>query len=114
MGVTREFLSASTNGKGIEVTSTATPGTLIHTAHATAIDEIWLWVGSAGAAQTLVIEFGGTTSPGDVFEAAVSATAGTLIAASPGLRLTNNLVVRVYDSTGSGGQYVHGYVNRYT
>lgn len=40
-------LSASTNGKAIPIPTYAgvgNPGTLVHTAHATALDEIWLWV----------------------------------------------------------------------
>ena len=37
-------LSGSTDGKLIDITQEATPGTIIHTAHATALDEIWMWV----------------------------------------------------------------------
>ena len=36
-------LSGGTSGADILVAATATAGTLIHTANATALDEIWLW-----------------------------------------------------------------------
>ena len=40
---TKELLSGCTNGRMIKVVATSTAGTLIHTSHATAVDEIWLW-----------------------------------------------------------------------
>ena len=40
---TKLKLSGSTDGKGIKVTQTATPGDIIHTAHVSALDEIWLY-----------------------------------------------------------------------
>ena len=36
-------LSGSTNGRLIKVVATATAGTLIHTAHATSLDKLFLW-----------------------------------------------------------------------
>ena len=35
-------LSGGTDGKNIKVAATATAGTLLHTAHATALDRVWL------------------------------------------------------------------------
>ena len=53
-------LSGSTNGRGIAVTATATLGTTIHTAHATALDEIWLYAANIDStARILTVEFGG-------------------------------------------------------
>ena len=40
---TKLKLSGSTDGKQIKVSQTATAGTTIHTAHATSLDEVWLW-----------------------------------------------------------------------
>ena len=72
MTIARQLLSGSTNGRGVKVAATATPGTLIHTAHATSLDEVWLWcVNSDSAACKLTVEFGGTTSPDDLIEVSI-------------------------------------------
>lgn len=64
--VSRIPFSASTQGQGIKVSATSTPGTLIHTTgiSATIQDEIRLYLYNAHTADVLVtIEFGGATIP---------------------------------------------------
>lgn len=41
--ITRAVLSGSSDGEMIPVIAVASPGTLIHTAHATSLDAIYLW-----------------------------------------------------------------------
>ena len=108
---TKEFLSGSTNGRQVKVAATATPGTLIHTAHATAKDEIWLWaVNSDTTPRKLTIEFGGTTAPDDLIELTIPAEAGLLMVV-PGLILSNSLVVRAFCAS-ANVVTISGYVNR--
>ena len=106
-------LSGSTNGRQVKVVATATPGTLVHTASATALDEIWLWaVNSDTTARKLTIEWGGVTVPDDLIEVTIPAESGYLLVI-PGTSLTNSLVVRAWAATASV-VLVNGYVNRIT
>lgn len=114
--VVKTLLSGSTDGRGIKVVATATPGTTIHTATAsttTVKDELWLWAmnSSAGAIQ-LNIEFGGVSSPDDKISVAIPAVAG-LVLVVPGLVLQNGAVVRAFAGT-ANVVMVHGFVNRIT
>ncbi len=70
MGASRIKLLGSTDGRGIKVAATASPGTAIHTAisgtGADNFDELYLEAyNSDTTARTLTIEFGGTTAPDD-------------------------------------------------
>ena len=104
-------LSGSTNGKQIKVAATATAGTTIHTASATALDELWLWaVNSDTTARKLTIEFGGVAAPDDLIEVTVPAESGYLMVV-PGLCLTNSLVVKAFAAT-ANVILVNGYCNR--
>jgi hypothetical protein len=106
-------LSGGTDGRNVKVAATSTPGTTIHTAHATANDEIWLWaVNSDTTDRKLTIEFGGTTSPDDLIELTIPAEGG-LILVCPGLLLTNSAVVKAFAAT-ANVVLVNGYVNRIT
>ena len=108
---TKVVLSGSTNGRQVNVTATATPGTLVHTASATALDEIWLWVTNTDTtARKITIEYGGVSSPTDISEVTVPAESGLMLVI-PGLLLTNSLVVRVFAATTGVINFV-GYVNR--
>ena len=106
-------LSGSTDGRGIKVVATATLGTTIHTAHATALDELWLWaVNSDTTDRKLTIEFGGATSPDDLIEVTIPAEAG-LIPVVPGIHLTDSVVVTAFAAT-ANVIMIHGYTNRIT
>ena len=106
-------LSGSTNGRGIKVVATATLGTTIHTAHATALDELWLWaVNSDSTDRKLTIEFGGVTSPDDLIELTIPAESG-LVQVIPGIHLTGSVVVTAFCAT-ANVVMIHGFVNRIT
>jgi hypothetical protein len=72
-------LSGSTDGRGIRIANTATPGTTVHTAAnvATTFDEIWLYAQNVDTTdRKLTIEWGGTTSADDLIEYTVKAENG--------------------------------------
>lgn len=105
-------LSGSTDGKQIKVAATATPGTTIHTAHATSLDEIWLWAvnSSSSSAVKLTIEWGEATAPDGNVEVTIPAESGYMLVI-PGMVLTNSLVVKAIAATASV-ILINGYVNR--
>jgi len=106
-------LSGGTDGRNIKVAATATAGTTIHTAHATALDEIWLWcVNSDSTDRKLTIEFGGVSSPDDLIELTIPAEDG-LVLVVPGLLLSNSAIVRAFAAT-ANVLLINGYVNRIT
>lgn len=108
---TKQKLSGSTDGKGIKITQTATAGDTIHTADATALDEIWLYVVNSGSVGvTLTVEWGEATAPDGNIEGTIPADEG-LILFIPGLLLTNELVVKAFASV-ADVLIIHGYVNR--
>ena len=109
---TKVLLSASTDGRPIPIAATVSPGTLIHTAHATAIDEIYLFAANwSGTDIEVIVEFGGTADPGDKHKTILPAGAG-LVTIGIGGPLTNSLLVRAYASTGIWN--VVDWVNRIT
>lgn len=111
MAFTKQYLSGSTTGKGIKIAQTATPGTLLHTADATAKDEVWVFVvNSDTTARKLTIEFGGVAVPDDLMEVTVPAESG-LLCVIPGLVLGNSLVVRAWAAT-ANVLVAYGFVNR--
>lgn len=104
-------LSGGTDGKNIKVAASATPGTTIHTAHATALDEIWLYaVNSSASDVKLTIEWGEATAPDGNIEYTVKAENGLYLIV-PGLLLTNSLVVKAFAAT-ANVICINGYVNR--
>lgn len=106
-------LSGSTDGRSVKVVATATAGTTIHTAHATALDELWLWaVNSDTVDRKLTIEFGGTTSPDDTIEQTILAKSG-LVLIIPGLLLTNSVLVKAF-AAAANVVLINGFVNRIT
>lgn len=107
-------LSGSTDGRGIKVVATTTPGTTIHTAvsgtTANTWDELWMWaVNSDTAAKKLTIEFGGTTSPDDTIEVTIPPESGLFLVV-PGLILDNGSVVKAFAAS-ANVVMIHGYVN---
>ncbi len=105
-------------GLGVLVAATATAGTAIHTASATAttIDEIWLYaVNSSTSAVKLTIEWGEATAPNGNIELTIAAESG-LVLVTPGLVMQGNAtakVVRAFAAT-TNVIVIHGYVNRIT
>ena len=106
------------DGLGILVVATATAGTAIHTASATAttIDELWLYAYNNDTASiVLTVEFGGVTAPKDVIKSTVTAKSG-LVLICAGLVIQGNAtpkVVRAFAATASQIS-LFGYVNRIT
>ena len=104
-------LSGGTDGRNIKVAATSTPGTTIHTAHATALDEVWLWaINTDTTDRKLTIEFGGTTSPDDLVEVTIPAESGW-IPVIPGMLVTNSILVRAFAATANVVN-VNGFINR--
>ncbi len=100
MALTKEYLSGSTTGRGIKIAATATAGTLVHTAHATAKDKLWVYLSNTSASDVVAtIEFGGTTSVDDHVK--VTVPANKTILAIPGLIISNSLAVRIFAATGN-------------
>lgn len=112
--VSKLFLSGGTaDGRGIKVAQTATAGTLIHTAHASAKDEIWLWaINSHTADLLLTIEWGDVSSPDDLIQIVVPFRAGP-IRVVPGWILSNSDVVRAFCAS-ANLVMINGFVNRIT
>ena len=108
---TKVVLSGSTSGKMIKIAATATAGTTIHTAHATSLDEIWLWaVNSSTTAVKITVEWGEATAPDGNIEVTVPGESGYLMVV-PGLVLTGSLVVKAFAGT-ANVILINGYCNR--
>lgn len=112
---TKKTLSGSTNGRGVVVVATATPGTTIHTGSTTTttIQEVWLYASNPDTSDhTLTIEWGGTTNPDDRIVVSVSAYQG-LRPVVTGLVLNgaaSALIIKAYADTASKIT-LFGYVN---
>ena len=108
---TKLKLSGSTDGKGIKVTQTATAGDTIHTAHATALDEIWLYATNTSDSDVeLTFEWGEATAPDGNIICTVPSKSGLQLII-PGFLLTNSLVVKAFADT-ANVIIIHGFVNR--
>ena len=106
------------DGLGILVAATATAGTAIHTASATAttIDEVWLYAyNNHSASILLTIEYGGVTAPKDVIKQTLTSQNGLVLVVA-GLLIQGNAtpkVIRAFAATASQIS-IFGYVNRIT
>lgn len=112
---TKMLLSGSTNGKGIKIASTATPGTLLHTAVAgtSDLDEVWIYlVNSSVSAVKVTIEWGEATAPDGNIEQAIGGESG-LVLTIPGLLVQNAIEIRAFAAT-ANVIIAHGFVNRIT
>lgn len=93
-------LSGSTDFRGIKVVQTATAGTTIHTAQASAslADHVHLFANhSYSAAILLTLEWGGVTVPDDNITVTLEADAGLIRLTPPeGLSIRNSLVVKAF------------------
>ena len=99
--ITPQIPSGSTNGRGIKVAATATPGTTIHTATSVSgeMDEITLYANNSHTADVLLtVELGGVTSPDDVVQYTVPLKSGLNIIVS-GHRLNGGVVVKAFAAT---------------
>lgn len=114
---TKSILSGSTLGRGIKISATASPGTLVHSTGTSSsiIDEVWLYAANSDTlSRFLTVQWGGTNSPDDSITILIPAQSG-LVLTVPGFILTG---------TGSAASEirafcpftnvitVHGYVNR--
>jgi len=102
--ITKALLSGSTDGKQIKVAASSTPGTTIHTADASALDEIWLWADNDDVADILLtLEFGGTTDVDNTIKVTIPGKGSLgldgLKLVLPGILLTNSLVVKAFAGT---------------
>lgn len=109
-------LSESTDGIGIKVVATATPGTAIHTAVSGAItgtfDEIWLWaMNNHTISVTLTIEFGNANTENNIIVTVPSKQG--LYRVIPGFILQNGATVKAFASV-TNVITVHGFVNAIT
>jgi len=108
----KQLLSGSSGGKPISVIATSSPGTVIHTASATPLDEVWIYaVNTASASTKLTIEFGGVTSAENI-EIIIPGEGG-LTLVIPGLIITSSNIVRAFAAT-SNVISLSGYINRIT
>lgn len=85
-------LSGSTQGKGIKIAASSTPGTTVHTAVAgtTDKDEVWLWAyNNDTVSRDLTVEYGGTSSPDNIVLVSIPSKAGLMLVV-PGLILQMN------------------------
>ena len=106
----KQILSGSTSNKPISVAATATPGTLIHTAHSTALDEVWIYASNTSTTSVkLTVEFGGTTNAENI-EVSVVGESG-LVLVIPGIPLTGSSIIRAFAGTTNVISLI-GYVNR--
>ena len=104
--------SASSNGKAILVSQTATAGNTIHTAQSgtTGLDEIWLYASNNSATTVkLTVEYGGTTAAEHI-ELNIPGESG-LVLVVPGLVLNNAQVVSAFAGT-TNVISISGYVNK--
>jgi hypothetical protein len=103
-------LSESTNGRSIKVAGTTTN---LHTAHATSLDEVWLYAyNSSASAVELTVQWGGTTPPDDSIKITVPSKVGLTLVV-PGLIATGSIVVSALAAI-TNVILVYGYVNRVT
>lgn len=108
---TKVKASGSTDGQAIKVAATSSPGTTVHTAHATALDEVWLYAyNSDTVARELTVQWGGTTSPDDETKLTIQPKTGRVLVI-PGDVLTNSKVIRAF-AAAANVVTVSAFVNR--
>lgn len=107
--IAREGLSGSSAGTPIVLSSTTSPGTLIHEADGggEAIDEVYLWVANpTGDDVMLTVSFGGSSEQSIIIHA--GAAPSVLV---DGVSLSNGETFRAYSDIG-GALSIVGYTNR--
>ena len=108
---TKQFLSASSLGKPIEISAVASPGTTIHEATATGnFDEIHLYAWNQGTASMILnLEWGGTASANRLQMTITPNDFPYLVA--PGWPIGSTDAVKAY-GTATGRLFICGYANR--
>ncbi len=114
--ISRIHLSASTDGRPIEVAASASAGTTIHTGPSVNddYDEIWLWACNHNtSAEVLTLEWGGTTATDDHLKTTIQPNETVLVA--PGWILKGNsstaLICKAFSTTANKVSII-GHVNR--
>lgn len=106
------LLSGCTDGKGIKIAATSSPGTLIHTAHATKTDRIWLSAMNMHSGTVEIqIQWGETTAGTEIRQTLQFRRGVEQIVA--GMLLTNSLEVRIYASI-ADKVFIYGEIERTT
>lgn len=101
MTISELQLSGSTDGRNIKVVAIATAGTLVHTAHATSLDKLWLYaVNTDTTDRKLTIEAGGVSDPDDLIEAIIPAEDGPYLIV-PGIPYSGSVVIRAFAAAAS-------------
>ena len=109
--LSRQIFSGSTNGLGIKVAATSTPGTTIHDSDASAVDHVYLYAFNSHSSDVLLtIEFGGTTDPDNIIEQTIPSQDG-LHLVIPGLPATGGIDIDAFAAT-TNVITIYGYVNR--
>lgn len=104
--------AGSPNGTPVKIVATATAGTLFHTAHATSLDEIYMYLTNTSAADVIVtVEFGGATAPD--FNVVITVPLKSTVLAIPGVPLTNSVTVKAFAASANVVN-MFGYINRIT
>lgn len=112
----KKKLSNSTDGRGILVAATSTPGTLLHTGSSdiTEKDEVFVYLTNTSVtAVKCTVEFGGVTTPNDLIEVTILPEDGLKLVI-PGSLIIGNaspLLVAVFAATGSV-VVAHGWTHR--
>lgn len=87
--------SVNTTGRMVAVAATASTGTTLHTAHATALDEVTIFATNIDTtARKLTIELGGTSNS-DLVEYTVQPESGEVLIVDAA-RLTGSVVVTAF------------------
>lgn len=114
----KQILSGSTNGRGIAVVATSTPGTTIHATgiSAATLDEVWIYAANVhNAAVVLTLEFGGTTVTSDLIQTSIATSPSGLVLVCAGLLLrgTGSAATTITAFAGTASKIeLFGYVNR--
>ena len=105
-------LTGASDGLNNKIASeTAGSGDVVHAAHATALDEIWLYACNTSTSDVkLTIEWGATSDDERLTEVTIGAEAGWVLVI-PGLLLSNSKIVYAFAGTANVIN-VNGYVNR--
>jgi hypothetical protein len=108
---TKSVLSGSTDGKPIQITGTASgSANTLHIAHATGLDEIWLWANNVDAvSRDVTLEWGGNTDAEKLTFAIAPGEGSFLIV--PGWIMTGSQVIKAFASVASKINFM-GFINR--